>query len=101
MKFIETITLGVFVVNVIGILCVDIWLWTLSWCSGVGGLCGLCGFFVGYALSKDVVISKRDIWRNPKYDVFKVRLKYGNSIAGTVTVSVTVVMYLAKLTINF
>lgn len=76
------IKLSLFLLNIIGWLIADIYLWTLSWCCGAGGLLGLVGFFVGYSVSGGMTIAPRDYWRLPDYEVFKKKLRYANSIAG-------------------
>ena len=90
----------VFIFNVIAILCVDVWLWTLSWCSGVGGLVGLVEFHVGYAISAGMKLAPRDYWRLPDYEVFRRKLSYGNSICGSATVVATIVLYIIKTIIT-
>ena len=62
---------SVFIFNILAILCVDVWLWTLSWCSGVGGLAGLVGFLIGYSISGGMTIAPRDYWILPDYEVFR------------------------------
>ena len=90
MKFIQAI---VFCGNIFILLGINIYLWTLSWCCGVGGLIGIVGFFIGYSISDGMTIAPRDYWRLPKYEVFKKKLAYGNSIAGGTTVIASFVVY--------
>ena len=91
---------SVFILNILAILCVDIWLWTLSWCSGVGGLVGLVGFLIGYSVSRGMTIAPRDFWRLPQYAIFRKKLLYGNSIGGSVTAIVAIVLFILKVAIE-
>lgn len=91
---------SVFILNILAILCVDIWLWTLSWCSGVGGLVGLVGFLIGYSVSGGMTIAPRDFWRLPQYAIFRKKLLYGNSIGGSVTAIVAIVLFILKVAIE-
>ena len=91
---------SVFILNILAILCVDLWLWTLSWCSGVGGLVGLVGFLIGYSVSGGMTIATRDYWRLPDYEVFRKKLRYGNSICGSTVVATTVILYIIKTIIT-
>lgn len=91
---------SVFILNILAILCVDLWLWTLSWCSGVGGLVGLVGFLIGYSVSGGMTIAPRDYWRLPDYEVFRKNLRYGNSICGSTVVATTVILYIIKTIIT-
>lgn len=93
MKLIKTF---VFIGNILSWLIADIYLWTLSWCCGIGGIVGLMGFFWGYSISKGVAVAPRDYWRLPDYDVFKKKLIYANSIMGSVTVTASIVLYMIK-----
>ena len=88
---------SVFILNILAILCVDIWLWTLSWCSGVGGL---VGFLIGYSVSGGMTIAPRDFWRLPQYAIFRKKLLYGNSIGGSVTAIVAIVLFILKVAIE-
>ena len=94
------IKVSVFILNILAILCVDLWLWTLSWCSGVGGLVGLVGFLIGYSISGGMTIAPRDYWRLPDYEVFRKKLRYGNSICGSTVVATTVILYIIKTLIT-
>lgn len=87
---------AVFIFNILAILCVDVWLWTLSWCSGVGGLVGLAAFLFGYSISAGMTIAPRDYWRLPDYEVFRKKLRYGNSICGSAVVVTTIILYIIK-----
>ena len=91
---------SVFILNTLAILCVDLWLWTLSWCSGVGGLVGLVGFLIGYSVSGGMTIAPRDYWRLPDYEVFRKKLRYGNSICGSAVVTTTIILYIIKTIIT-
>ena len=91
---------AVFIFNILAILCVDVWLWTLSWCSGVGGLVGLVGFLIGYSISGGMTIAPRDYWRLPDYEVFRKKLRYGNSICGSAVVTTTIILYIIKTLIT-
>ena len=91
---------SVFILNILAILCVDLWLWTLSWCSGVGGLVGLVGFLIGYSVSGGMTIAPRDYWRLPDYEEFRKKLRYGNSICGSTVVATTVILYIIKTIIT-
>lgn len=85
-----------FVGNIIGWLIIDIWLWTLSWCCGLGGVIGIVSFFLGYSVSAGMMLAPRDYWREPNYSIFKRKLMYGNSVAGTVTAIATFVFYILQ-----
>lgn len=87
---------AVFIGNVLGWLIADIYLWTLSWCCGLGGIIGLIGFFWGYSVSKGMTIAPRDYRRLSDYEVFKKKLIYANTIMGTVTGAVTFVLFVIK-----
>ena len=87
---------AVFIFNILAILCVDIWLWTLSWCSGVGGLAGLAAFLIGYSICAGMTIAPRDYWRFPDYVVFRKKLRYGNSICGSTVGATTLILYIIK-----
>jgi len=75
------------------LLGINIYLWTVSWIVGLGGLVGIVGFFVGYSISDGMTIATRDYWRFPKFDIFKKKIAYGNSIAGGTTVVASVIIY--------
>ena len=90
------IKLILFVLNVIGWLVADIYLWTISWYCGIGGIVGLIAFFIGYTISGGMTVAPRDYWRLPAYEVFKKKIRYGNSIAGSVAVIAVIVLYLVK-----
>ena len=90
----------IFFVNVIGWLITDIYLWTLSWCSGIGGLAGIAAFFFGYSVSQGMTIAPRDFWRLPQYAIFRKKLLYGNSIGGSVTAIVAIVLFILKVAIE-
>ena len=78
MKIIEAILLGL---NTILLIILDLVLWDTSWMFGLGGIIGIVGFFIGYAISVDMSIAPRDFWRFPKYEIFKKKIVYGNFIA--------------------
>ena len=86
----------VFFGNVLCWLIADIYLWTLSWCCGLGGIVGLIGFFGGYSVSKGMTIAPRDYWRLPNYEIFKKKLVYANSIMGSVTATASIILYIIK-----
>ena len=94
------IKFSLFLFNIIGWLIADIYLWTFSWCPGVGGLLGLIGFFVGYSISSGITLAPRDYWRLPDYEVFRKKLRYGNSIAGAVTAISAFVLFVIKTIIE-
>lgn len=71
----------VFCVNILLLFVVDVALWTISICSGIGGIIGIAGFFVGYSISGGMTIAPRDYWRFPEFTVFKKKLAYANMIA--------------------
>ena len=96
----KIIKLSLFLCNIIGWVIADIYLWTFSWCLGVGGLLGLIGFFVGYCISGGMTIAPRDYWRLPDYEVFKKKMRYGNSIAGSVTAISAFVFFVIKIMIE-
>lgn len=82
-QIIKTIVLTT---NILILLIVDFLLWMASWHWGIGGIFGIFAFFIGFNISKDMTIAPRDNWRFSKYAVFKKRLSYGNSIAGSTMV---------------
>lgn len=86
--------------NILGWLIADIYLWTLSWCCGLGGIIGLAGFFWGYSVSKGMTVAPRDYWRLPNYEVFKKKLVYANSIMGSVTATASIVLCVIKTIIE-
>ena len=96
----KIIKLLLFLCDIIGWMIADIYLWTVSWCLGVGGLLGLIGFFVGYSISGGMTIAPRDYWRLPDYEVFKKKMRYGNSIGGSVTAISAFVFFVIKTMIE-
>lgn len=79
MRFVEIV---IVVYNVLLLLVLDLaYLWPTSWMFGLGGVFGIGGFFAGYAISSDMSIAPRDFWRFPKFEIFKKKLAYGNSVA--------------------
>lgn len=78
MKIIKAI---VFCFNLLALTCFDICLWVVSVYSGIGGIIGIVGFFVGYSISGGMTIEPRDYWRFPEFTVFKKKLAYANMIA--------------------
>ena len=90
MKIIEVILLGS---NTILLIILDLVLWDTSWMFGLGGIIGIAGFFVGYAISVDMSIAPRDFWRFPKYEIFKKKIVYGNSIAVATCFIATAIIY--------
>ena len=96
----KIIKLQLFLCNIIGWVIADIYLWAFSWCLGVGGLLGLIGFFIGYSISGGMTIAPRDYWRLPDYEVFKKKMRYGNSIAGSVTAISAFVLFVIKTMIE-
>ena len=71
----------VFCANILLLLAADAVLWTVSIYSGIGGIIGIVGFFVGYSISGGMTIAPRDYWRFPEFTVFKKKLVYANTIA--------------------
>ena len=71
----------VFCFNLLFLACLDIYLWTVSIYSGIGGIIGIVGFLVGYSISGGMTIAPRDYWRFPEFTVFKRKLAYANTIA--------------------
>ena len=59
----------------------------------MGGVIGIVGFFIGYAISADMSIAPRDFWRFPKYEIFKKKIVYGNSIAVFTCFVATAIIY--------
>ena len=96
----KIIKLLLFLCDIIGWMIADIYLWTFSWCLGVGGLLGLIGFFIGYSISGGMTIAPRDYWRLPDYEVYKKKLRYGNSIAGSATAISAFVLFVIKTMIE-
>ena len=96
----KIIKLSLFLCNIFGWVLADIYLWTFSWCLGVGGLLGLIGFFIGYSISGGMTIAPRDYWRLPDYEVYKKKLRYGNSIAGSATAISAFVLFVIKTIIE-
>lgn len=90
MKAIQFILL---VLNTILLIILDLVLWNTSWMFGLGGIIGIVGFFIGYAISVDMSIAPRDFWRFPKYEIFKKKIAYGNSIAVATCFIATAIIY--------
>ena len=90
MKIIEAILLGL---NTLLLIILDLVLWDTSWMFGLGGIIGIVGFFIGYAISVDMSIAPRDFWRFPKYEIFKRKMVYGNSIAVATCFIATAIIY--------
>lgn len=90
MKAIQFILL---MLNTILLIILDLVLWNTSWMFGLGGIIGIAGFFVGYAISVDMSIAPRDFWRFPKYEIFKKKIVYGNSIAVATCFIATAIIY--------
>ena len=90
MKAIQFILL---VLNTILLIALDFVLWDTSWMFGLGGVIGIVGFFIGYAISVDMSIAPRDFWRFPKYEIFKKKIVYGNSIAVFTCFVATAIIY--------
>jgi hypothetical protein len=90
----------IFIANIIGWLIADIYLWTVSWCCGIGGLVGMAAFFFGYSVSQGMTIAPRDFWRLPQYAIFKKKLVYGNSVGGSVTAIVAIVLFILKVAVE-
>ena len=57
----------------------DIVLWTESQLYGLGGIIGIIGFFIAYAISGDMIIAPRDFWRLSSWQVFKKKMGYAIS----------------------
>jgi len=90
MKAIQLILL---VLNTMLLIILDLVLWNTSWMFGLGGVIGIVGFFIGYAISADMSIAPRDFWRFPKYEIFKKNIVYGNSIAVFTSFVATAIIY--------
>jgi hypothetical protein len=90
----------IFIANIIGWLIADIYFWTVSWCSGIGGLAGIAAFFFGYSVSQGMTIAPRDFWRLPQYAIFRKKLVYGNSAGGSVTAIVAIVLFILKVAVE-
>ena len=90
MKAIQFILL---VLNTIQLIILDLVLWNTSWMFGLGGTIGIVGFFIGYAINVDMSIAPRDFWRFPKYEIFKKKIVYGNSIAVATCFIATAIIY--------
>lgn len=71
----------VFYFNLLFLACLDTCLWIVSVYSGIGGIIGIVGFFIGYSISGGMTIAPRDYWRFPEFTVFKKKLAYANTIA--------------------
>lgn len=94
-KSVKIVLLGM---NVFILLIVCLYLWTVSWCWGCGGILGIVGFFIGYRISPSMIIARRDYWRLPDYSIFRRKLSYGNTIAGTTFVVASfIIMGIAML----
>ena len=86
----------VFFSNILLLFVINIYLWTVSWCWGLGGVIGIVGFFVGYRISGGMTLAPRDYWRDPEYKIFRRKIAYGNTIAGSVAViSSFIIMFMA------
>lgn len=90
----------IFIANITGWLIADIYLWTVSWCCGIGGLVGMAAFFFGYSVSQGMTIAPRDFWRLPQYAIFRKKLVYGNSAGGSVTAIVAIVLFILKVAVE-
>lgn len=90
----------IFIANIIGWLIADIYLWTVSWCCGIGGLVGMAAFLFGYSVSQGMTIAPRDFWRLPQYAIFRKKLVYGNSAGGSVTAIVAIVLFILKVAVE-
>ena len=90
----------IFIANIIGWLIADIYLWTVSWCCGIGGLVGMAAFFFGYSVSQGMTIAPRDFWRLPQHAIFRKKLVYGNSAGGSVTAIVAIVLFILKVAVE-
>ena len=90
----------IFIANIIVWLIADIYLWTVSWCCGIGGLVGMAAFFFGYSVSQGMTIAPRDFWRLPQYAIFRKKLVYGNSAGGSVTAIVAIVLFILKVAVE-
>lgn len=97
MKFIQAV---VFCGSVLLLLIIDVFLWTSSWCVGLGGLIGIAGFFIGYSLADSMDISSSDRWHLSKYGVFKKKIDYGYSIAGIATVIASFIVYFVWMVVS-
>lgn len=51
-------------------------------------------------LIKGMTIAPRDFWRLPQYAIFRKKLLYGNSIGGSVTAIVAIVLFILKVAIE-
>lgn len=63
-----------------------IFMWTESTLYGVGGLIGIVGFYIAYAISGDMVIAPRDFWRFSSWEVFKKKMSYAFTAFGVVAI---------------
>ena len=94
------IKLAILVFNIIVWLIADVYLFSLSWCCGWGGLIGIVSFVIGYSISEGMTVAQRDKWRLPNYEVFKKKLRYGNLIAGSITAISSLVLIIIKILIE-
>ena len=46
---------------------------------GLAGLAGIIAYFLGYSVSGGMTISIRDLYRLPEIEVFKKKIRYGNT----------------------
>lgn len=65
-----------FIIAIAFMLGLDVVLWAENPLYGVGGLIGIIGFFIAYAISGDMIIAPRDFWRFSSWQIFKKKMGY-------------------------
>lgn len=43
---------------------------------GIGGIIGMIGYFIAYAISVDMVIAPRDFWFQSSWQIFRKKMGY-------------------------
>lgn len=55
---------------------IDVVLFSEDVCYGIGGIIGIIGYFIAYAISVDMTISPSDFWFLSSWDIFKKKMGY-------------------------
>lgn len=57
-------------------ICLDIALLSEDVCYGIGGIIGIIGYFIAYAISIDMTISPSDFAFQSSWGIFKKKINY-------------------------